>query len=76
MLGQPYIELAIGTPNGVETVFETSAPYMPGTVQVFVNGLLRRKDFADGWSEVGSQKVKLTEAPLTGDTIQIYYRLG
>jgi hypothetical protein len=76
VLGQPYIEVAIGTPNGVTTVFGTSAPYMPGSVQVFVNGVLKRKDFDDGWIEYASQKIKLKEAPLEGDTIQVYYRLA
>ena len=72
-VGNPIFEVALGTPNGVTTVFGTTAPYKPGSVQVFMNGALRRQDFQDGWIEIGSQQVKLKEAPRVGDTVQIYY---
>jgi hypothetical protein len=69
----PVFEVAIGTVNGISTIFGTAAPYRPGSVQVFLNGQLKRQDFTDGWTELGAQQVQLNEAPEIGDVVQIYY---
>lgn len=68
------IQVATGTIDGVNTVFETSADYVTGSVQVFLNGQLKRVDLEDGWVELGGKKVKLNEPPIVGDVVQIYYR--
>lgn len=74
----PYftrIEVATGAVNGVNTVFQTSAPYIPGSVRVFLNGQLKREDFDDGWIELGYDKVALKIPPELGDSVQTYFRL-
>ena len=70
----PLIEPALGTIDGVNTLFLSSAMYVPGSVQVWLNGLLKRKDFDDGWTELGSNKILLKEAPEPGDVVQVFYR--
>lgn len=69
----PVIELAGGPVNGVNKIFTSSASYVPGSVRVFRNGLLNRKGDTDGWVELGSKKVRLTETPKIGDIIKLYY---
>jgi hypothetical protein len=71
----PHFEVPTGAINDVNAVFTTSQAYTAGTVAVFRNGVLVKQTDDDGWTEtdpaVGT--VTLTEAPLTGDTIQIFY---
>lgn len=67
------IESAFGMPNGTRTLFRTSMPYISGSVRVFVNGLLMRRDFEDGWSELGDRKVQTKLALDPSDVMQFYY---
>ena len=67
------IEPAVGIPNGSRTIFETSISYIPGSVKVFINGLVMRADYADGWTELGGRKIQLKEAPQSRDVVQFYY---
>jgi hypothetical protein len=69
----PRIEVPSGIINGSNRVFYTSVAYRPGTVQVFLNGQLKEGLLDDGWFELGTNKVRLKEAPRTEDVIQIYY---
>lgn len=69
------IEVLGGGVNGVNNVFQTSSPYVPGSVRIFLNGQLKRADFADGWIELGYDKVQLALPPLVGDVVQAYFRL-
>ena len=66
-----------GAVNGINTVFETPDPYVPGSVRVFVNGQLKRADLEDGWTELGGRRVRLAEAPKAApgavDVVQAYY---
>ena len=74
----PYmerIEVLSGAVNGLNNVFQTSQPYVPGSVRIFLNGQLKRADFADGWIELGYDKVQLALPPLAGDVVQAYFRL-
>lgn len=64
---------ANGSVDGVNTLFWTSASYVPGSVRAFVNGQLKRQDLDDGWIELGGKKVQLKEAPRTGEVVQFYY---
>lgn len=68
------IEVAAGPIDGVNTSFTVSVMYVPGTLQVWLNGLLLRKDFDDGWLELGWNKFKLKEPPVPGDVVQAYFR--
>ncbi len=67
------IEPAIGTPNGVRTVFRTSVHYIPGSLRAFVNGLLMRKDLEDGWVELGNRKIQTNLVLESSDVLQLYY---
>lgn len=71
----PKFEVASGVIDGVNVVFTVSAPYQPGTVAVFLNGQLKRKDFVDGWAETNPAAgiVTLAEAPRPGDVVQIFF---
>jgi hypothetical protein len=78
-MATPRFELALGVVDSVNVVFYTPTfPYAPGSVAVFLNGQLKRADFADGWVEsnpvVG--EVTLLLPPLFGvppDVVQIFY---
>lgn len=71
----PKIEVPSGVIDGVNTLFITSEPYVPGQLYVFLNGLLQRRDYDDGWIETNpaTGAVTLKEAPQTTDVLQIYY---
>ena len=59
----------------MNTVFTVSTAYQPNSVAVFIDGQLKRKDFADGWSETAptAGQVTLAEAPRTGEVVQIFF---
>lgn len=74
----PRFEVAIGVSDGVNLLFYTPTPYLPGSVAVFLNGQLKRADFTDGWTEANpvTGEVALLIAPLGGvppDVVQIFY---
>lgn len=69
----PVIERAVGPTNGTNRLFRSTADYVPGSVQVFRNGLMGERTLVDGWNELGGRKVRVQEAPETGDVIQLYY---
>lgn len=69
----PVIRVCSGTINGSNLIFKTPAPYVPGTLRVFVNGQLLRSDFDDGWTELGGDTFRLKEAPIVEDTISAYF---
>ena len=68
------IEIATGLIDGVNTVYQVSTSYVSGSVQVFLNGQAKRQDFADGWSELGGNKIKMAQPPEGGDVLQVYFR--
>lgn len=65
---------ATGNVDGVNRVFQSVGPYVPGSTVVFLNGIALRKDWDNGWVELGSDKVRLNEAPIPGDEVQVYFR--
>jgi len=76
---EPRFEVPSGVIDGVNTVFTVSRPYQPGSVAVFLNGQLKRRDLDDGWTETGPAAgiVTLTEAPRSAgvcpDVLQIFF---
>jgi len=68
----PIEELA-GTVDGVNDTFLTAADFSPGSVTVFLNGLVRQAGDADGWTESPPRTIILGEAPATGDTVHAHY---
>jgi hypothetical protein len=75
----PHFEVPSGAINGVNVVFNVSQPYQPGTTAVFLNGLLLRPDYTDGWveSDPATGEVTLKEPPrvtkITPDVVQVFY---
>ena len=69
----PLIEVARGPTDGTNRDFYLSSSYSPGSTVVFLNGSALRKDWDNGWIEYGSNHIVMREAPLTGDTVQVYY---
>lgn len=71
----PRFEVALGTPDGSNTLFQTPSPYVPNTLAVFVNGKLYRRDWDDGWVETNPMNGVFTmkEAPLSGDAVQVFF---
>lgn len=68
------IVTATGPINGTNTIFQTGAPYLPGSTVVFLNGRALRGDWDNGWIELGSDKIQMKEAPVLGDSIQVYFK--
>lgn len=68
------IEVVSGVVDGFNNVFQTAQPYVTGSVQVFVDGQLRRQDYDDGWVEMGGKKIALKVPPKIGCCVQAYYR--
>lgn len=62
-----------GTIDGVNKVFTTPAAYKTGSVVIFINGQLKRRDDDDGWTELGSNQIELKEAPRDCDTVHAGY---
>jgi len=69
------LEAAIGVINGSNKEFSTSMGYAPGSLEVYVNGLILRRQDDDGWTETGDFTYELKEAPQLGDTVSHYYRI-
>jgi hypothetical protein len=68
------IEIASGLVDGLNTVFQLAAPYISGSVEVFLNGQAKRQDYDDGWSELGGNKIQMKQPPELGDVVQVFYR--
>lgn len=68
-----FIEKLSGSTNGVNLVFETPKDFVPGSVRVFVNGIVLVANMDDGWTELGTKKVVMKIAPIPGDVLQAYY---
>ena len=71
----PSFEVATGAVDGVNTDFYTSQAYVVGSLAVFLNGQLKRRDFDDGWEEAdpGTGEFRLFVAPLATDVVQASY---
>jgi hypothetical protein len=66
-IGSMVDEVLIGSVNGANLVFATTYDYLPGSTQVFVNGLKQRTGI-DYW-EKGVNEIMFSEAPMnTGYT--------
>lgn len=74
-MGLPHFEVASGTIDGSNTTFFTSLPYQPGFTAVWLNGQLKREDFADGWAETSpaTGQFDLDQAPRVGDVVQVFF---
>lgn len=69
----PIIETPVGPVNGTNKLFVTSMGYIPKTPVVFLDGQAKRRDWDDGWFELGSGKIEMKLAPEAGSVVQVYY---
>lgn len=75
----PHFEVAQGVIDGANVIFTVSQAYKPGTTAVFLNGLLLRADYPDGWTESNpaTGEITLKEPPrvtkITPDVVQVFY---
>ena len=66
-------EPAIGAVDGTNCLFSTSVVYRRQTLVVFLNGIVLRKDWENGWKEFPLKRFRVLEAPLVGDDLQVQY---
>lgn len=70
---QLIVEPLTGIIDGVNTTFSTSGTYTPGTIKVFLNGQLKRKEFDDGFIELGGTQIQMKIPPEPMDDLQARY---
>ncbi len=73
-MGAPRLELPNGLQDGVNQAFYTNLPYLPSSLQVFVNGQLKRADLDDGFTLSPPLVFVMKQAPLPTDVFQVYYQ--
>lgn len=66
----PKLEEAVGTKDGVNIIFSTTASYVPGTLFVYINGQLQSKDFV---TEITNLVFSVGYPPLTEDIVYVRY---
>lgn len=66
---------AIGETNGLNDLFETTIPYIQGSLEVFLNGVLARRQDQDGWDEVPPKSFRMREVPQSQDRIRVVYKV-
>lgn len=69
----PVFRRLDGITNGINKLFETQNDYLAGSVRVFRNGALLEASLVDGWTELGSRKILMKEAPKDTDIMQAYF---
>ena len=76
---QPRFEIPSGAVDGANLLYTTSTSYKPGTLAVFLNGLLQEASLDDGWFETSPVAGTFTmkEAPRSSgpcpDVIQVFF---
>lgn len=60
--------------NGVATSFSTVDDYLPGTLEVFLNGVQQRRDTF--FFESGARGFITTEAPRSDDALSAQYEMA
>lgn len=73
-MSDPVLAEAIGAIDGVNVDYTTPTVYSPGTLWVYINGLLVEQDGVEGVDELGGNAFRLREALRTGDTLHVYYQ--
>lgn len=66
------VETPEGLIDGTNATFRLSRPFT-GEPVVFLNGLAKAKLNADGWTHDGVQVVTLKQAPVVGDSVQVWF---
>lgn len=64
----------VGAIDGVNTDYQTTYAFNADTVQVYVNGRLKVRDWDDGFWTIAPNIVRLKEPLLDGDSLEIEYQ--
>ena len=72
-IGDIHLEIPSGAIDGSNVTFKTSAPMNPLIVNVWLNGVLIRRNDDDGFTISGVDTFDMNEAPVIGDTIHVRY---
>ncbi len=64
----------VGTINGVNTDYYVTFPFEGGTVNIYVNGLLKVASWADGFTETAPNQVTLKIPLIVGDSLEVEYQ--
>jgi hypothetical protein len=68
------VEDLVGPANGENKVFTTPDTFVSGTVRIIWNGnIYFPEDDVRGFSETDTNEITTTNAPRTGDTLQVIY---
>ena len=62
----------VGAIDGINTIFDSSQNFEPGTVEIMLNGVDLSID--DDYTETGPNEVTFVEAPQAGDKIIFRYQ--
>lgn len=73
-MSDPVLAEATGIIDGVNVDYTTPSPYFPGSLWVYINGVLVQQDGDEGPIELGGNAFQLREALRTGDTLHVYYQ--
>lgn len=72
-MANPRIADAVGLVDGVNKDFTTPTDFTSGSLEVFLNGILLRRQDDDGWIETGTNAFQLKETPQPLDLIRVFY---
>ena len=73
-MAAPRFEIPNGIQDGVNQIFYTSGYYLWVSLQVFINGQLKRADLDDGYVLTPPNLITMKQAPLPTDVFQVYYQ--
>jgi hypothetical protein len=60
--------------NGIATAFSTLEPYLPGTLEVYLNGVRQRREVF--FVESGGSGFTTSEAPKIGDSLAAQFEIA
>jgi hypothetical protein len=73
-MSDPVLAEAIGPIDGANVDFTTVSAYQPGTLWLYINGVLVERDGTEGVIELGGNAFRLKEPVFPGDTLHTYYQ--
>lgn len=66
-------ETPTGSVNGSNSTFTTAQSYIPGSLQLFINGVKQKRVTHFTETSPGTGQFTISDAPLTGDDIMVNY---
>jgi hypothetical protein len=66
-----YNEIPLGNIDGINAVFLSRNDFVPGSLQLFINGMFQ--NIIEDFQTIGNNTISLKNAPNNGETILINY---